>query len=164
MHPRASQRARNRPCAHRPPGFFCRCLRALPFPLTCLAPTAASGEGTDPHGYMTAHAAMSSGISAACDVLQTVITSRIKSVLPLQVEAPSPHYFHPLPRLTPWRSRRMPCFECDRKCNPCAAPSVNWRWCLAFINLVNKFEMKRLFALLLFPERRQHVREVVSTV
>jgi hypothetical protein len=35
--------------------------------------------------YMTAHAAMSSGVTAACDVLQTVITSRIKSVLPLQV-------------------------------------------------------------------------------
>jgi hypothetical protein len=44
-----------------------------------------AGEGTDPYGYMTAHAAMSSGVSAACDVLQTVITSRIKSVLPLQV-------------------------------------------------------------------------------
>jgi hypothetical protein len=36
---------------------------------------------------MTAHAAMSSGVSAACDVLQTVITSRIKSVLPLQVSS-----------------------------------------------------------------------------
>ncbi len=36
---------------------------------------------------MTAHAAMTSGVSAACDVLQTVITSRIKSVLPLQVSA-----------------------------------------------------------------------------
>jgi len=49
--------------------------------------TRGAGEGTDPHGYMTAHAAMSSGVSAACDVLQTVITSRIKSVLPLQVAA-----------------------------------------------------------------------------
>jgi hypothetical protein len=49
--------------------------------------TCDTGEGTDPHGYMTAHAAMSSGVSAACDVLQTVITSRIKSVLPLQVTA-----------------------------------------------------------------------------
>ena len=52
--------------------------------------TAVAGEGTDPLGYMTAHAAMSSGVSAACDVLQTVITSRIKSVLPLQVTQPPP--------------------------------------------------------------------------
>jgi hypothetical protein len=52
---------------------------------TTLHRRSTSGEGTDPHGYMTAHAAMSSGVTAACDVLQTVITSRIKSVLPLQV-------------------------------------------------------------------------------
>jgi hypothetical protein len=77
-----------------------------------------SGEGTDPYGYMTAHAAMSSGVSAACDVLQTVITNRIKSVLPLQVFSLAVFLLAKnfLSRCILTPSCRMQCFACVPKC------------------------------------------------
>lgn len=49
-----------------------------------------AGEGTDPNAFMTAHAAMQTGLRAARESMQAVLAVRMRSVLALHTAAASP--------------------------------------------------------------------------